>query len=79
MQLTTELTTEKVAFPTATKLLDEIAMEARDTPGLEAMTDNQVAERVETILLEKIREGDKPAIFQLGLLYFHQVSSTFWK
>merc|ERR1719394_148461 len=47
-------------------------MEVRETPGQHDLTDSQVAEKVEMILQEKIKTGDKSANFQLGLLYFHQ-------
>ena len=76
MEATRDIPTERVDFPKTTRLLDEIAMEAREKAGNETMTDAQVAERVETILLDKIKEGEKAAIFQLGLLYFHQDQFT---
>ncbi|GFS10793.1 LRP2-binding protein-like [Elysia marginata] len=76
MDGTRDIPAERVDFPKTTRLLDEIAMEARETAGNETMTDAQVAERVETILLDKIKEGDKAAVFQLGLLYFHQDQFT---
>jgi len=72
MELAGDLPLERVQFPAVTRLMDEIAMEVRETPGQHELTDAQVAERVETILLDKIKAGDKAANFQLGLLYFHQ-------
>ncbi|XP_005095624.1 LRP2-binding protein [Aplysia californica] len=72
MELSGELQTEHVQFPAHTRLMDEIAMEVRETAGQQELTDAQVAEKVETILLDKIKDGDKSANFQLGLLYFHQ-------
>lgn len=37
------------------------------------MSDEELTQRLENILLEKIREGDKEALFQLGQLYFEEV------
>jgi len=72
MELAGQLPLERPAFPGATRLMDEIAMEVREAPGQQQLTDAQVADKVETILLDKIKAGDKSANFQLGLLYFHQ-------
>jgi len=67
-----QLPSERVAFSQTTRLMDEIAMEVRDAPGQADLSDAQVASKVETILTEKVAQGDKAAHFQLGLLYFHQ-------
>jgi len=72
MELAGDLPLERVQFPAHTRLMDEIAMEVRETPGQQELSDAQVAEKVETILLDKIKDGDKSANFQIGLLYFHQ-------
>ena len=76
MELAGQLPMERPQFAGATRLMDEIAMEVREAPGQQGLTDAQVADKVETILLDKIKAGDKSANFQLGLLYFHQVSLT---
>lgn len=47
---------------------------ANSSKSLDHLTDEEVAEKVETILLERIREGNKLALFQLGQLYYEQVS-----
>jgi len=39
---------------------------------LESLSDTQIAERVETILLDRIKEGNVYALFQLGQLYYEQ-------
>lgn len=36
------------------------------------MTDAELAEKVENMLVEKVKAGDKQALFQLGQLYFEQ-------
>ena len=43
------------------------------------MTKEEVSEKIETILLERIRKGDKLAIFQLAQLYFEEVHTIFLK
>lgn len=71
--LNKEITSERVKFDTTSHQLDELAEETRANPENESMTDAEIAERVETILLDKIQAGDTAAHFQLGLMYFHQV------
>lgn len=77
MELAGDLPLERVQFPAHTRLMDEIAMEVRETPGQQELSDAQVAEKVETILLDKIKDGDKSANFQIGLLYFHQARFSY--
>jgi hypothetical protein len=44
-----------------------------DRDQLEAMDDDELSERLETILLERIHSGDQLAVFQLAQLYFELV------
>ena len=49
-----------------------------ETPEeLDALSDEELIEKVETLLLERIQKGDKNALFQLGQLYFQQVKEAF--
>lgn len=72
MELTKDLTAEQVNFPREQKIIADIKQETKDTPGFEALSDEQLFEKVENILLEKAKDGDKHAYFQVGLLYFEQ-------
>lgn len=47
-----------------------------DNLGIRRMnqTDEEIMEQLETLLLERIRDGDFLALFQLGQLYFEQVA-----
>ena len=44
-----------------------------DHTNLEQLSEIEMAEKLETILLHRIKDGDKAASFQLGQLYFEQV------
>ncbi|XP_059152970.1 LRP2-binding protein-like [Physella acuta] len=70
--LNKEITSERVKFDTTKHQLDELTEETRANPENESMTDAEIAERVEIILLDKIQAGETAAKFQLGLLYFQQ-------
>ena len=54
-------------------ILSDIAQETKDAPGYGSLTADELMEKVENILLEKIRAGEKQAYFQLGLFYYEQV------
>ena len=43
------------------------------TTDIKNMSDEEITEKIETILLERIKAGDNQALFQLGQLYFEQV------
>ena len=74
MELTRDISAERVVFHKEQKILSDIAQEAKDhSPGLAAMSDEALFERVEGILVERIKNGDAQAYFQLGLLFFEQV------
>ena len=49
-----------------------------DNMGLHQMnqTDQEIMEQLETLLLERIRDGDNLALFQLGQLYYEQVTEN---
>ena len=44
-----------------------------DITNLEHLSEIEMAEKLENILLHRIKDGDKAASFQLGQLYFEQV------
>ncbi|KAL8615817.1 hypothetical protein ACOMHN_048525 [Nucella lapillus] len=73
MELTKDLKAEQVQFPREQKILTDIAQQAREhAPGLASLTEEALFERVENILVDRIKNGDKRAYFQLGLLFFEQ-------
>ena len=68
-----ELPAETIPFSREKNILNDIAQETKDAPGLGSLTEEELMERVETILQEKIKNGEKQAYFQLGLFYYEQV------
>ena len=75
MELTKDLSAERVHFPKEQKILSDIAQEARDhAPTFASISEEALFEKVEAILVDKIKTGDNRAYFQLGLLFFEQVS-----
>ena len=75
MELTSDVSAERVHFHKEQKILNDIAQEARDqAPAFAALSEEALFEKVEAILVEKIKNGDNQAYFQLGLLFFEQVS-----
>ena len=75
MELTNDVSAERVHFHKEQKILNDIAQEARDqASGFATLSEEALFEKVEAILLEKIKSGDSQAYFQLGLLFFEQVS-----
>ncbi|KAL3863322.1 hypothetical protein ACJMK2_005084 [Sinanodonta woodiana] len=72
MERTKDLSSENVWFSKEKNILNDIAQETKDTPGYASLTEEQLMEKVENILLEKIQAGDKTAYFQLGLFYYEQ-------
>lgn len=77
MELPFELPAERVNFPKEQKILDDIAQEVQATPLMKKLSMQEIFEKVELILLDKIRNGDKKAYFQIGLLYYEQVCKYF--
>lgn len=73
MELTKDITAEKLHFPQEQKILTDMAEESKDLSNFKIFSENQLFERVENLLLQKILDDDKAAYFQLGLLYFEQV------
>ncbi|OWF38358.1 LRP2-binding protein-like [Mizuhopecten yessoensis] len=61
-----------LALSKENSILNDLKQETRDTPGFSALTENELMEKVENILLERIKNGDKRAYFQLGLFYYEQ-------
>lgn len=67
-----DLSAENVSFTKEKSILNDIAQETKDAPGFGRMTEDELMEKVENILLDKIRAGEKQAYFQLGLFYYEQ-------
>lgn len=72
MDIPKDLSAENVAFDKEKNILNDIAQETKDAPGYGSLTQSELMEKVENILLEKIKEGEKQAFFQLGLFYYEQ-------
>ena len=68
-----ELSAENISFSKEKSILNDIAQETKDTPGYGGMSEDELMEKVENILLDKIKAGEKQAYFQLGLFYYEQV------
>ena len=73
MEIPKDLSAEKVTFSKEKNILNDIAQETKDAPGYAGLSEDELMEKVENILLEKIKEGQKQAFFQLGLFYYEQV------
>ena len=73
MEIPKELSAENVSFSKEKSILNDIAQETKDSPGYGCLTEDELMEKVESILLEKIKAGEKQAYFQLGLFYYEQV------
>lgn len=54
-------------------ILNDIAQETQNEPGLSKLSQDELMEKVENILLERIKTGERRANFQLGLFYYEQV------
>ena len=54
-------------------LHDEVAEESTKAMSLSATTDDQLFDKIEAHLLEKIQAGDKTAEFLLGQFYYEEV------
>lgn len=53
--------------------MGDIAQETQTSPRFSSLTEEELCEKIEAILLEKIKNGERSAYFQLGQLYFEQV------
>lgn len=73
MEISRDLSAENISFSKDKNILNDIAQETKDTPGYGSLTEEELMEKVENILLDKIKEGEKQAYFQLGLFYYEQV------
>ena len=79
MELTRDLTAEQVDFTQEKKILSDIAQEAREQDAQFATySEDELFEKVEAILVERIKSGEKNAYFQLGLLLFEKVVPSFF-
>ncbi|XP_048747336.1 LRP2-binding protein-like [Ostrea edulis] len=72
MELSGDIPKEKVPFTKEKSILNDIAQETRETPGYGSLTEEELMEKVENILLERIKNGERRAYFQLGLFYYEQ-------
>ncbi|KAH3789784.1 LRP2-binding protein-like isoform X2 [Dreissena polymorpha] len=72
MDIPKDLSAENVSFPKEKNILNDIAQETKDAPGYGSLSEDELMEKVEGILMEKIKEGEKRAYFQLGLFYYEQ-------
>lgn len=72
MEIPKDLPAESINFSKEKNILNDIAQETKDAPEYGSLTQDELMEKVENILLEKIREGEKQAHFQLGLFYYEQ-------
>ena len=73
MEIPKELSAENISFSKEKSILNDIAQETKDAPGYGSLSEEELMEKVESILLEKIKAGEKQAYFQLGLFYYEQV------
>ncbi|XP_062569240.1 LRP2-binding protein-like [Saccostrea cucullata] len=72
MELSKDIPQDNVSFAKEKSILNDIAQETREMPGYGSLTEEELMEKVENILLERIKNGDKHAYFQLGLFYYEQ-------
>ncbi|CAH1784642.1 unnamed protein product [Owenia fusiformis] len=72
VNLEKDLSAEKLPRTREGTLIENFEFEEDPENVLEQLSDDELAERVETILKERIQDGNKEAIFQLGQLYFEQ-------
>ena len=77
MELTSEISAEQLPLSNGESMASLVHNKEKATSNnpeeLESLSDAQIAERVETILLDRIKDGNTYALFQLGQLYFEQV------
>ena len=79
MELTKDISAEQLPLSHGESMAsivhaeEKASLENQVIDEMENLSDAQIAERVETILLERIKQGNKNALFQLGQLYFEQV------
>ncbi|XP_046565674.1 LRP2-binding protein-like [Haliotis rubra] len=66
-----DVTAEHAKFTQDSHILSDIAQQTQDA-GMGKLTDEELVEKLETLLLERIKKGDKSAYFQLALFYFEQ-------
>lgn len=72
MEIPKDLSAENISFSKEKNILNDIAQETKDAPGYGSLSEEELMEKVENILLDKIKEGEKQAYFQLGLFYYEQ-------
>ena len=74
MQLAREISSEKLPRNKSVSSLGSDGRPELLTQDLKNMSDDEITEKIETILMERISAGDDQALFQLGQLYFEQVT-----
>ena len=57
-------------------LHDEVADESTKAMSVSGATDDQLFDKIEAHLLEKIKSGDKAAEFLLGQFYYEEVHAV---
>ena len=70
--LSRELTAEKLPLRNDSSL-ESAGRPELLTQDLKNMSDDEITQKIENILLERINAGDEQAIFQIAQLYFEQV------
>ena len=76
MQLAREISSEKLPRNKSVSSLGSDGRPELLTQDLKNMSDDEITEKIETILMERINAGDDQALFQLGQLYFEQVTNA---
>ena len=85
MELTSEVSAEQLPLSQGGSLLSLVQSDPglSDLVGgsdqfksekLQSLSEQELTEKLENILLERIQEGNKDALFQLGQLYFEEVT-----
>lgn len=57
-------------------LQDEVADESAKATSISGATDDQLFDKIEAHLIEKIQSGDKSSEFLLGQFYYEEVSCS---
>lgn len=74
MELTDGILAEQLPRSDGGSMVNLISSEENILPS-ENLTELEVTEKVKSILLDRIHQGDRQAVFQLGQLHFEQVLS----
>lgn len=77
LDLSRELSAERLPSPASSdqslvSLVRDESMSIQDGGDFNHLSDQELAEKVQSLLLARIEKGDKNSLFQLGQLYFEQ-------